>query len=113
MTATTNANTICDDIENGMVHGQITPAPRTSWCAWENDFCRFVITVFHGINNMEISRNEFDEMVAVFDARFGVRLSYVQETGVFVTETFYSESGVLQVPASIYRDDESNSVIDR
>ena len=113
MTATINANMICDDIEDGMVHGQILPSPRTSWCAWENDFCRFVITVFHGINGMELSRNEFDEMVAVFQIRFGVRLSYVQETGVFVTETFHSESGLRETPQEIYRDDESNSVIDR
>ncbi len=54
-----------------------------------------------------------NDMVDVFDTRFGVRVSNIQGLGILVVETFFSETGERDTPAMIYRDDESNSVIDR
>lgn len=113
MTATDNANTIVDEIEAGRYYGSIVALPRTCWCSWENDFNRFVITMFSPNNPSPISRDDMDAMVSVFDTRLSVRLSYIQGLGILVVETFFTESGQDGTKDMIYRNDESNSVIDR
>ena len=113
MTATTVANNIVDEIESGTYYGAVMGEPRTVWCSWENDFNRFVITLFSPRPAGVISRDEMDDMVGVFDSRLNVRLSYIQGFGILVVETFFTESGQDDTKDMIFRDDESNSVIDR
>ena len=113
MTALDVAIQIADDIENRILFGRDTDTPITSWCAWENDFFRFVIIVFSGVSGVNISRSDFNDMLSIFVTRFGVRVSYIQETGILVVETLYSESGIEKIKPLVYRNDKSNSLIHR